>query len=103
MSTHGSFAERLTALRESAGLSRRELAQVAGVSIPCVWYWEEGVSVPRPHNLDTLSLALNVTPDFLQFGEERIDSVDKEITQAKRRIAAAAGLDPTKVTIWLKH
>lgn len=95
------FARRLIHLREKAGISRRELARSLRITEACVWQWEERGVMPRRGNLAKLAAALHVTPDFLRFGEENIGDLDKEILEAKQRIAAAAGLAPSKVLILL--
>ncbi|HKX78829.1 MAG TPA: helix-turn-helix transcriptional regulator [Novosphingobium sp.] len=101
MGSKKEFAKRLMCLREKAGLSRRELARKVQVTHPCIWHWEEGGALPRQKNLQALATVLDVTPDFLRFGEDYLNDLNREIIQAKRRIADRAGLEPARITIVL--
>ena len=53
------------ALRESAGLSRTELAKRAGIGATTVWLVEESLVDCRFSTLMRIAAALNVTPDRL--------------------------------------
>lgn len=52
-------------LRESRGLSVRELAAVLDLSIQAVTAWERRQSTPSPRHLRSLASALGVTIDDL--------------------------------------
>jgi transcriptional regulator with XRE-family HTH domain len=55
----------LRIIRESRGLSRRELARRAGVPLSNVYLIEDGLSDPRASTLLKLAGALKVTPNHL--------------------------------------
>ena len=59
--------DRLKALRDAAGLSKRALAQRAGTTPETVARWEAG-GVPRPATVRKLAAALGVPPDELGAG-----------------------------------
>lgn len=46
------------AIREAAGISTEELAQLIGVTRQAVNAWERGVRAPRPEHVTTYSAAL---------------------------------------------
>jgi transcriptional regulator with XRE-family HTH domain len=52
-------------LRESAGLSRLELAQRAGIGVSTLYLIEDGLVDSRFSTLMRIAFALNVTPDRL--------------------------------------
>jgi transcriptional regulator with XRE-family HTH domain len=54
------FGPRLRALREGAGLTQRQLADRAGVSLEGVAQWERGVREPGWSNVLVLAEALGV-------------------------------------------
>ena len=56
---------RIRSLRESAGLSRLELAQRAGIGISTLYLIEDGLVDSRFSTMIKLCFALNVTPDRL--------------------------------------
>jgi len=55
-----SFGKHLKRLRESIGLSQRQLALKAGISNTEIWRLEKGERKPSLQTLNKLSLALNV-------------------------------------------
>jgi transcriptional regulator with XRE-family HTH domain len=56
----GTFAARLTSLREAKGLLRSELARAAGISGAQVTRLEQGLQLPRLDTLYQLAAALGV-------------------------------------------
>lgn len=52
-------------LRTTAGLSRPQLAQRAGIGLATVYQLEDGILDVRLSTLLKVSAALNVTPDYL--------------------------------------
>jgi len=52
-------------LRLSAGLSRPQLAQLAGIGLATVYQLEDGILDVRLSTLLKVAVALNVTPDYL--------------------------------------
>ena len=59
------FGNNLQTLRESQGLSQKELANLVGVSTGIVAEWEADEAVPGLAELSRLCKALNVSADFL--------------------------------------
>ena len=60
-----SLGERLQSLRESQGLSQKELANHIGVTTGVVAEWEANETVPNLLELSCLSKALNISSDYL--------------------------------------
>lgn len=67
--------DRIKKARMTSGMSQTELAEKIGIILnknvqpQTVQKWESGNSAPRKENLNALSEALGVTPQWLQFGE----------------------------------
>jgi len=68
------FGDRLRAARVLNCLTQDELAQKVGVTSACVSQWELGVVKPRPHKLDIVSVALDVSVDWLKNGGIPMDT-----------------------------
>lgn len=56
--------------REARGLSKAKLAQLVGVSRPCVGYWERGRSRPRPRHAELLEAILGLQPGSLNGNDD---------------------------------
>lgn len=93
------FAARLGRLRRERGLSLGEIAARLGVSKPTVWAWEHGKSRPVERRLAALADALGVGPGGL---EPAPTGPDRELEQNRRRIAAAYGIEPSRVRIMIE-
>lgn len=59
------FSERLTQLRESKDLSKKQLAQVLHVSASCISQYENGSSMPGYDTLIAISQYFCVSIDYL--------------------------------------
>lgn len=59
------FAERLSELRKSKGLSQATLSQFIDVSVSVICYWETDRSEPTAPNLVKLADFFEVSVDFL--------------------------------------
>ena len=59
------FANNLTRIREEKGLSRQDLATLAGVSVAAIGYYENGHREPTLSTLKAIATALNVSIDVL--------------------------------------
>ena len=57
----GRFAVRLRELRDNAGLTTRELAELTGVPHSTIDAWDRGSNEPKIGQLPTLAEALGVT------------------------------------------
>jgi len=62
------FSDRLRAARVLNCLTQDELAEKVGVTSACVSQWELGIVKPRPNKLDAISVALDVSVDWLKNG-----------------------------------
>lgn len=56
---------RLRALRISAGLKQKDVADRLGISQVSVWQWESGVSLPRADKLPAIAELYGCTIDEL--------------------------------------
>lgn len=81
-----SLAERLRAARKKAGLTQVALAKASGVSREAIAQIELGLT-KRTAKIMELAKALDVSPAWLQFGEEAIDGL------SEKALAAALDLD----------
>lgn len=63
------FGDRLTAAREAAGLSQRELAERLGVREKTVAAWENDMAEPRGNRVQMLAGMLGVSLMWLLTGE----------------------------------
>lgn len=61
------FGKRLKELREATGLTQKELADRAGLSLRAVSHWEQGLREPGYSNLRALAKALGT--DLNAFAE----------------------------------
>ena len=55
------IAQRIKKWREHAGLTPSALASACRVSVPAVYYWEQGKTSPRHENIEKIALACGVT------------------------------------------
>ena len=58
------IADRVKGMREQAGLSQVDLAQIIGVDVNTVWRWENGRSSPT-RSIQKLAQALNTSTGYL--------------------------------------
>lgn len=70
------FAERLTEVRQRAGLSREQLAGKAGLSIHGIVKWERGERLPGSEELAKLCIAL--AADCNEFHKAILEADDGE-------------------------
>jgi SOS-response transcriptional repressor LexA len=67
--------ERIIAKTKELGISQVELAKRTGLTKGAVNQWFKGISAPNGENLLKTSIALGVTPEWLQFGKESMARV----------------------------
>ncbi|PBI95375.1 transcriptional repressor DicA [Rhodococcus erythropolis] len=83
----GAFdAARLTQARRLAGLTKKTVADMIGVSPVAVGQWEAGTASPRPDNVEALAKALEVPVSFLASGRPyaRLDSAAAHFRSLRR-------------------
>jgi transcriptional regulator with XRE-family HTH domain len=109
------LSRRLRQLREDKGLSLAALSRQSGISKPSIWAWETGKTMPRPRSINALANALGVSPAYI-WGRSspsqpaapavdgRIDNslLEQAVAEARRNIAAAAGISAHQVKISLE-
>ncbi|WP_193830298.1 LexA family protein [Morganella morganii] len=61
--------ERIKARRLQLNMTQQSLAKILGVSRVSITKWETGVTKPDGENLHMLAKTLNVSPEWLLFGE----------------------------------
>lgn len=59
------FSDNLTKYRETAGVTRKELAAILGVSVASVGFYETGRNEPDLQKLAAIAAALHVSVDML--------------------------------------
>ncbi len=64
------IGHRIKKARLDKQLTQSALANVIGVKSQSVHQWEAGTANPRGDRLSKLAMALTVTPQWLQFGDE---------------------------------
>lgn len=88
------LAERLRWLRESKGLTQRELSQLCNFGINQISRYENGLSDPTSESLTILAKSLAVSVDYLlgltndpqgNFTSMEIEPIEREMIDAFRR------------------
>lgn len=79
------IGDRIKGAREKAGMSQSELARKMGIRASSVQEWERNETSPRRHRIKPLAEALEVTPEWLEFGTapsgsnlKLVDAAEKE-------------------------
>ena len=70
------MGERIYRRRKSLKLTQEELAEKLGVSTQMISNLELGKKAVRPENLAKLSVALNVSSDYVLFGSGKISPAE---------------------------
>lgn len=85
------FGQRLTALREAKGISKRELARQADLSPPAISDYERGATYPDLQKLEILADILDVSPCDLAFGHSTpsVSSADPMLKKARAVLTKA--------------
>lgn len=96
-----SFGLRLQRLRADRGLTQAQIAGALGVSKPTVWAWEHGKARPVESRMGALAELLGVTRGDLVQGALAPDHGGL-VAQSREQIAAAYGIHPDKVRIWIE-
>jgi transcriptional regulator with XRE-family HTH domain len=101
---------RLRTLRQERGLTLGDVARSLGVTTACVCQWEAGKSYPKPQFWPDLARTIGTTVSYLIAGEDLMAGEDEAlrmtrrvpeevIQRARNEIAAALGLEISKVRI----
>src|SRR5437868_2885295 len=87
------FGTRLRSLRESAGMTQKQLAEKAGTDQNHISRWERNVAVPELKMVELLAAALTVTAAELLSGKaaKPTNSAGAKLSQAETLPKAAGG------------
>lgn len=96
-----SFGARLRRLRKARKLTLDQVALHLGVSKPTVWAWEQDKARPVDSRLAELADVLGAPLGEIQSTYDAPPIADM-IARARRQIAAAAGVAPTRVRIMVE-
>ena len=78
-----SIGQRIKRLRTSTGLKQIDLAKSCGVSINMVSKWENDKGKPSRVNVGQIAKTLNISPAFLSYGDEFIDTDEAQSITVK--------------------
>jgi transcriptional regulator with XRE-family HTH domain len=98
------LGDRLARLRRAKGLSKTNVADLLGVTVASICYWEQGRSRPRLARLHELAALLDTSPVEL-LGHESAPGdhpLSDLVTRMRAEIAHAAGTIPSKVRITIE-
>jgi transcriptional regulator with XRE-family HTH domain len=95
------FGLRLQRLRAERGLTQAQIAGALGVSKPTVWAWEHGKARPVEGRMARLAELLGVSRGDLVQGA-LAPNHNNLIDQSREQIAAAYGVHPDSVKIWIE-
>jgi len=70
------LGRRLKFARKRKGLTQQELGDMADTTQGVIQQIENG-KILRPRNIDKIAKALEVSPSWLQFGDNKIDKLDE--------------------------
>lgn len=84
---------RIRALRKSAGLTQRELAESIGLTESAVRNYELGLRTPSDEQLDAMAEAMGIAPESLH--DIRVESA-REALEVLFRMEEALGLYPVE-------
>ena len=96
------FGKRLKKIRKDRGISQKRLSELTGISIQTISSYETGHSFPVIDYIYQIGLILNVSIDYLLYGnEETINLVnDNNISDIKKLVKSVLSLlDTNLVTI----
>ncbi len=65
-----SIGEKILIYRKREGMSRKQLAEIAGVTVSTISNYENGVTMPDLHTLSKIAAALDIRIDNLVFTPE---------------------------------
>lgn len=111
------FKDRLKELREEAGVSMQQLAQVIGVSNAAVCKWENGIAEPKVSYLVKLASYFDCTIDYLAGKTDDFNATESDTETAlklsnkeKQLITSYRKLSPRlrdlmqdTIEVWLKN
>lgn len=95
------FGVRLQRLRAERGMTQAQIAGALGVSKPTVWAWEHGKARPVESRLASLAELLGVSRGDLVRGA-LAPNHNGLIDQSREQVAAAYGVHPDNVKIWIE-
>lgn len=98
------IAENIKALRQTLGVTQRELAEVAGVTENAVSKWETGYSVPRMGTIERIATHYGIAiRSIVDDGGAGIPLLARPRTCDEDGPQAAEGLMPVPYEVWRDH
>ena len=76
--------DRIKGLRNKKGITQGKLGEILGVSQNAISLIEKGTNNPTIQQVEELSKFFNVSADYLLFGVENIELIDREILKTIR-------------------
>lgn len=111
-SAEETLGQRIKRERAASGLTLVELATLVGVSKPTLWKWESDKVRPRQETMKALATALGIGELELVYGPPghlaapakqrepvRARTLAEVVSQSRRAIAEAAGIDEDRIEI----
>lgn len=91
------FGARLKEARKATNVSQEKLAELSGISVQTISSYETGHSAPVLENINDICVILNVSLDYLVYGEEHSRKLmnDEKIDDAKEFIKKLLNLIDT--------
>lgn len=76
--------DRIKKLRKEKGITQAKLGEILGVSQRSIGFIETGHCKPTIEQIEKMSEFFNVSADYLLFGAENIEPIDREILKTIR-------------------
>lgn len=76
--------DRIKGLRNKNGITQGKLGEILGVSQNAISLIEKGTNKPTIQQIEELSRFFNVSADYLLFGAENIEPIEREILKTIR-------------------
>lgn len=76
--------DRIKKLRKEKGITQAKLGEILGISQRSVGFIETGHCKPTIEQIERMSEFFNVSADYLLFGAENIEPLDREILKIIR-------------------
>lgn len=95
------IAIQLRRAREQADISVIELSRLTGLSKTVLHGYERGRTKPGAREIRFLSIALNVSPNWLVFGNDEFDQGKRTLSSIYRKIKVKPGLGAVLASLYV--
>lgn len=92
------FADRLIKIRKERGYTQKKLEDISGISVGSIRRYEQENKNPNADYLLTLSEVLDVTPEYLLRGDEKMNNYTKAISKELKAIDRFAVINEIRKT-----